>query len=402
MRVLLASNASYFPPRGGSTRSNLVWLRHLAGAGHACRVVCAAPEPGTSAERERSDQGIASAVESNLEITPVADLARSRGVLAQAIAEFRPDWILVSSEDLAHSLLREAGSVAIDRVVYLAHTPQFMPFGPESWNAEARTAELLRGAAGVVVIGEHMAGYVREHLGVEAVVIHPPIYSESTGFAERDGYLLAVNPCRVKGIEIFLSLADRFPQLPFAAVPGWGTTSGDREAMARRANIQVLPNVRRIEEVLEKARLLLMPSLWYEGFGLIVMEALLAGLPVISSDSGGLVEAKRGTGYAVPVRPIRRYRPEFDERHMPVPESEQQEIGPWVAAVESLLDPVQWSEESARSRAAAREFVGKLEAGQFESYLLSLRRVEGKLSPAQRALLIERMRRRLVADPTKK
>ena len=394
MRVLLASNASYFPPRGGSTRSNLVWLRHLAGAGHNCRVVCAAPEPGAGAERERSDQGISSASEGFLEIDPVVDLARRRGVLAQAIAEFKPDWILISSEDLAHSLLREAAGVAIDRVVYLAHTPQFMPFGPESWNAEPKTAELLRAAAGVVVIGEHMAGYVREHLGVEAAVIHPPIYADPAGGADRDGHLLAVNPCRVKGIEIFLALADRFPQLPFAAVPGWGTTPGDREAMSRRANIRLLPNVRRIEEVLEKARMLLMPSLWYEGFGLIVMEALLAGVPVISSDSGGLVEAKRGTGYVVPVRPIRKYRAEFDERHMPVPESETQDIGPWVAAVQSLLDPVKWSEESARSLAAAREFVGKLGAGQFESYLLSLRMVDGKLSPAQRAMLIAKLRRR--------
>ncbi len=144
MRILLASNAAYFPPRGGSTRSNLVWLRHLAESGHPCRVVCAAAEQGSHAERERADQGIASSVEGNLEITPVEDLARRRGILIQAIAEFKPDWILISSEDMAHSLLREAGSVAIDRVVYLAHTPQFMPFGPESWNAEAKTADLLR------------------------------------------------------------------------------------------------------------------------------------------------------------------------------------------------------------------------------------------------------------------
>ncbi|OYW12591.1 MAG: hypothetical protein B7X34_01740, partial [Acidobacteriia bacterium 12-62-4] len=42
MRVLLTSNASYEPPRGGSTRSNLIWLEALAAAGHAVRVVCAA------------------------------------------------------------------------------------------------------------------------------------------------------------------------------------------------------------------------------------------------------------------------------------------------------------------------------------------------------------------------
>ena len=394
MRVLLASNASYFPPRGGSTRSNLVWLRHLAASGHPCRVLCAAPDPGTSAERERAEQGLVFQNEANLEITPVQDLSRRRGVLIQTIAGFKPDWILISSEDLAHSLLREAAGVAIDRVVYLAHTPQFMPFGPESWNAEPKTADMLKNAAGVVVIGEHMASYVHQHLGVSATVIHPPIYPAATATGDPNGYLLAINPCRVKGIEIFLALADRFPQLPFAVVPGWGTTVADRAELERRSNVRVLPNVKHIEEALEKARLLLMPSLWYEGFGLIVMEALLSGLPVISSDSGGLVEAKRGTGYVVPVKPITKYRAEFDDRHMPIPESEGQDLGPWVQAVEALLDPANWREESVRSLAAGKAFVSKLAASQFESYLRNLHPTPAKLSPAQRAMLIEKLRRR--------
>ena len=42
MRVLLAASASYVPPRGGATRSNLVWLDHLAAAGHECRIVAGA------------------------------------------------------------------------------------------------------------------------------------------------------------------------------------------------------------------------------------------------------------------------------------------------------------------------------------------------------------------------
>ena len=33
MRILLTANASYVPPRGGATRSNLIWLDHLAAPG---------------------------------------------------------------------------------------------------------------------------------------------------------------------------------------------------------------------------------------------------------------------------------------------------------------------------------------------------------------------------------
>ena len=41
MRILLAANASYVPPRGGATRSNIVWLDLAAAAGHQCRIVAA-------------------------------------------------------------------------------------------------------------------------------------------------------------------------------------------------------------------------------------------------------------------------------------------------------------------------------------------------------------------------
>jgi hypothetical protein len=46
------------------------------------------------------------------------------------------------------------------------------------------------------------------------------------------GDILMVNPCDYKGLPIFLELARAFPDLPFAAVPTWGTTSADRAALA--------------------------------------------------------------------------------------------------------------------------------------------------------------------------
>ena len=70
-----------------------------------------------------------------------------------------------------------------------------------------------------------------------------------------------------------------------------------------------------------------MPSLWYEGFGLIAMEAMLRGLPVVSSDSGGLVEAKQGTGFVIPVGPIEQYEAVFDENFMPKPVDSEQDMG---------------------------------------------------------------------------
>ncbi len=385
MRVLLTSNASHAPPKGGSTRSNLAWLRHMAANGHECVAVAPGEEDRTS-------------LDGGVEVESYRDLSLRPGVLSSRISAFRPDWVLVSSEDLSHVLLREAARAAPSRLVYLAHTPQFMPFGPESWHPDAAAAAILRHAAGIVTIGRHMAEYVKRRLGREPAVIHPPIYGSPPwpDLGRFDAPLvLMINPCTVKGLPIFLEVAARRPGVRFAALNGWGTSKADRAAIERAPNVQLLANVPRIEEVLEQTRVLMMPSLWYEGFGLITMEAMLRGVPVIASDSGGLAEAMQGSSYIVPVRPIERYDPVVDDTGMPRAIAPEANIEPWVAALDKLtLDRQAWLEESARSKAAAEAFVSKLDAADFERWLSSLRpetpsmqsRIQ-TLDPAQRARL---------------
>ncbi len=152
-----------------------------------------------------------------------------------------------------------------------------------------------------------------------------------------------------------------------------------------------------------------MPSLWYEGFGLIAMEAMLRGLPVVSSDSGGLVEAKQGTGFVIPVRPIEQYEAVFDENLMPKPVDSEQDIAPWAEALRKpITNQGTYEAEAARSRTAALHFVRGLNAADFETLLLSLTPSSesgppadgnvdpriAQLSAAKRALLLQRLRQK--------
>ncbi len=103
------------------------------------------------------------------------------------------------------------------------------------------------------------------------------------------------------------------------------------------------------------------------------------------------MEAKEGTGYVIPVKPIERYEPVFDENHMPRPVRGDQEIEPWVEAVKTLTtDEAAHRAEAEQSRRAALRFVAGLRAEAFEEYLLGLK---PRLTAAQRELLLKRLAR---------
>jgi glycosyltransferase involved in cell wall biosynthesis len=392
-------------------------LKALIEHGHQVRVVAAAaetttPEQKAQVREELSQQQMdASRGElDGIEVVSVRDLVRHVDVLVKEIREYQPDWVIVSSEDISHSLLREAARSAPGRLIYLAHTPQFFPFGPASWHPDEGGTHAVRSAAAVIVISQAMADYVERHLGVKAELIHPPMYGEGphTILGNFDsGCIAMINPCAVKGLSLFLSIADSLHSQRFAVLPGWGATSQDLEHIKQRKNIAILPRVRRIEQFLERTKVLLMPSLWLEGFGLIVMEAMLRGVPVIASDSGGLREAKAGTGFVLPVHLIEHYESVFDQQFMPRPILPAQSVEPWIAAIQELCaNRERYEQEVKTQKQAAEAFVAQLDRFKLERFLSNLSVADkpsnysdndellANLSNARRELLLKRLKAR--------
>ncbi len=120
--------------------------------------------------------------------------------------------------------------------------------------------------------------------------------------------------------------------------------------------------------VLQHIKILLVPSLWGEAFGQVVVDAMLRGIPVIASDLGGLTEAKLGVPYLLPVNPIREYvnKP----LAAPAPVIPEQNIEPWISAIQRLTtDRTHYNAISQQSYQASHQFLNSLSSKPFIEYI---------------------------------
>ncbi len=429
MRILLAQNSFYYPAHGGGDKSNRLLLEALAARGHACAVVARMSGPGNDSPESYLAELAARGVEAHaaggsnctvqfpragVEVC-AATAANLRAAFVARMEAFQPDVILASTDDPAQLLLEPALRHPTALLVYLARATLALPFGPDcAFPSEAKTAR-IRAADSVVGVSQYVADYIRRNAGIPAVHVPISLLEPEAGAhgwpalgAFDNQFVTLVNPCAVKGIAIFLALADAFPEVAFAAVPTWGTNQQDRAALAARGNIRLLDPVDDIDRLLARTRVLLVPSLWAEARSRIVLEAMLRGVPVMAANVGGIPEAKMGVPYLLPVNPISRYQTRVDERMVPVAEVPQQETGPWREALGRLLSDRAHYEEIARaSRAAALEYADHLSVEPFERLLLDTRRSGARqaavgrppaaspsdLSPEKRRLLALRLRK---------
>jgi surfactin synthase thioesterase subunit/glycosyltransferase involved in cell wall biosynthesis len=388
MRILLAQNALYYPAYGGGDRSNRLLLEALAARGHACRVVARIARFGAAGHAQylrdlaargvspaSSDGGVVVFHRAGVEAHVVTHHPNLRAYFAAQIEAFSPDAILASTDDPAQLLLEVAVRAGAP-TVYLARATLAVPFGPDCAFPSAAKTDVLRQADAVVGVSRYVADYIREWSGIPALhvpisLLDPPPYADLGRFENE--FVTLVNPCAVKGISIFLELADRMPTVRFAGVPTWGTTQQDRAALAGRANITLLDPVDNVDEILRRTRVLLVPSLWAEARSRIVVEAMLRGVPVIAANIGGIPEAKLGVDYLLPVRPIKRYEARFDDQMVPLADVPPQDIGPWqVALARVLSNRAHYDELSRASRQAALAEAAGLSVEPFEALLKRL------------------------------
>lgn len=377
MNILLAQNMLYIPALGGANKANRLLLEGLAERGHLCRAVARSiGMQGSSSRDQFLDELAARKIQlarstaqgdvfsfNGVEAYVAQDGGRLQTLLVEQIREFDPTWIIVSSDDPGQALLETALDICPERVIYLVHTTSYLPFGPGSFFQSQANTEMLRKAAHILVVSDFLKDYIYQWSGLDSIPIPlNPLTLGAGPFPQLGqfdrGYVTIINPSAVKGVSIFVALAQLFPEVEFAAVPTWATTQADLANLERQPNVRLLKPVDDMNQLFAQTRILLVPSLWNEAFGRVVVEAMLRGVPVLASNTGGLPEAKLGVPYVLPVRPIADYTDDFDDRGFPVPIIPAQDIQPWQAALHEILsDRTAYERIAHASRSAAREYL---------------------------------------------
>lgn len=203
--------------------------------------------------------------------------------------------------------------------------------------------------AGLSDIGGDLAVFPSEHLAGMAdhphkVVCHPPTWPDRHRVAERGDRVTIVNLSRPKGVDTAWACAEADPERRWLGViGGYG-----EQRRPRCANFEVVESQPDMRTVWARTRVLAMPSA-YESWGMVAVEALASGIPVVAHPCGGLVEALGDAGIFV----------------------DRDDIDGWLAALDELDDPDRYADASQAALARSAEldpqasidrFVGEVEA----------------------------------------
>ncbi|KAL7766767.1 hypothetical protein ACKLNR_004683 [Fusarium oxysporum f. sp. zingiberi] len=303
--------------------------------------------------------------------------------LQREIRRFSPTHI-ISNDGLSMkaSLASELAHLTMSRIA-VVHTAEQLPFGPfaggvPGHSSTTREADLFQQLDGIWSVSDAIRNYALEHgqLQTRFLVHHPWTYlvgkdheMPSRLFNWDKKFVAMINPCPVKGSCIFVNLARACPQLEFLTYMSWGADDATVKQMEDLPNMTIRPCCAKEKDLWRDIKVLVVPSLWCEAWGMVVVEAHLRGIPVVSSNSGALSESMLGLDYIIPVNPISGERDESGRYTVP-----EQDVGPWVKAITKLMqDRPEYERVSATVRNKTKEWLKGNNEADIETWLMGMR-----------------------------
>lgn len=133
---------------------------------------------------------------------------------------------------------------------------------------------------------------IRGGLPAERITVIPNFLEPDPGTSDvpRSGLLYVGRLSEEKGVEVLLKAAGL--RSSKVRIAGDGPSRSTVEAAAAQGNIEYLGRLdtSSVASELARATALVLPSIWFEGFPVTVIEAYAAGTPVIASRIGSLTE----------------------------------------------------------------------------------------------------------------
>jgi len=141
----------------------------------------------------------------------------------------------------------------------------------------------------IVLSNFSISRFVKGGLPASKLVVKPNFASvPMPSYRDRDGLLFVGRISEEKGIETLLAAVDGLPPGSLRIV---GSGPLESAVKARPVVDFVGPlNNESVHAEMVRATCLIVPSLWYEGFPMVVVEAFANGLPIIASRIGALGE----------------------------------------------------------------------------------------------------------------
>ncbi len=158
---------------------------------------------------------------------------------------------------------------------------------PLLWLIYRRNRKALRIADMVICQTEFMSDVVMHYSGRRVDVITNPMDLDSVKVEKPGDSILFVNPQPHKGAGLVAKLVERLPHRDFVFA---GDVGGGYSSLCKMRNVKCMGDISDMREAYSKAKVLLVPSDMADSSPRVVYEAMISGIPCITSDVGGSAE----------------------------------------------------------------------------------------------------------------